>query len=183
MTVTEAEPTAANDGAGTPVVTTYSLQEPTLADRLKEAQTRLAARAVPVKNKVEEKSLEYADATITFVKKHPILAVSGAVAAGALIAFALPGKPGRKMRGGAVALGGLVAELAATYGSRMLTMATEAAEASQEKLGEIGESFAAAGSGIAGSASDTGATILESVKRAGEATASQAQSLAGKLKR
>lgn len=180
----QAEPTAAaNDGAGVPTVTTYSLTEPTLADRVKAAQDRLSARAAPVMDKVEEKTLEYADATVAFVKKHPLLAVSGALAAGAVIAFALPGKPGRKMRGGAVALGGLVAELAATYGTRMLNMTREAAEASQEKLGEIGESFAAAGSALADTASDAGASLVDSVRRMGEATASQAQSLAGKIKR
>ncbi len=181
--MTEVEPTAANNGAVAPAVTTYSPSEPSLSDRVKSAQDRLAARAGPVMDKVEEKTLEYADATVTFVKKHPLLAISGAVAAGAVIAFALPGKPGRKMRGGAVAMGGLVAELAATYGSRMLNMTREAAEASQERLGEIGESFAAAGSGLAGSASDAGASLVDSVRRVSDATASQAHSLAAKIKR
>jgi len=181
--VNEAEPTAANDGAGVPAVTTYSPAEPTLTERVKAAQDRLAARAGPVKDKVEEKAAEYAEATVEFVKKHPLLSISGAVAAGALIAFALPGKPGRKMRGGAVALGGMVAELAATYGARMLNMTREAAEASQEKLGEIGESFAATGSGLADRAGDAGASLADSVRRVGEATASQAQSLASKIRR
>lgn len=154
-----------------------------IADRVKSAQARIAESTAPARAKAAEQARTAADNVTQFVKDHPVLAVTGAVVAGAAIAFALPGKPGRKMRGGAVALGGLVAELAATYGSRMLSMAEEAAQASQEKLGEIGESFAAAGGSIAQSASETGSSVLDSVRRAGEATASQAQSMASRLKR
>lgn len=154
-----------------------------IADRVKSAQARIAEKTAPARAKAADQTRTAADNVTQFVKDHPVLAITGAVVAGAAIAFALPGKPGRKMRGGAIALGGLIAELAATYGSRMLSLAEGAAQASQEKLGAIGESFAAAGENIAHSASETGSSVLESVRRAGEATASQAQSVASRLKR
>lgn len=161
----------AND---TPASLTTS--EPTLADRVKAAQTRIADQAGPALDKAGEQLRDATDGAVRFVKDHPIIAVTGAIVAGAAIAFALPGKPGRKMRGGAVALGGLAAELAATYGSRMLSMADDAAHASREKLSEIGDAFADA-------ASDTGSVVADTVRRASEATASQAHSVAGKLRR
>ncbi|RVQ69208.1 hypothetical protein EKN06_03135 [Croceicoccus ponticola] len=165
------------------LTTQPELEAQTLGDRIKAAQSRIAEQTGPTLAKAEEQARAAAGTAKQFVKDHPALAITGAIVAGAAIAFALPGKPGRKLRGSTMALGGLVAELAATYGSRMLSMAEEAAHTSQEKLGEIGESFAAAGGNIADSATGTGASILKSVKRAGEATASKAQTLASKIKR
>ncbi|WP_066556434.1 hypothetical protein [Croceicoccus bisphenolivorans] len=184
--MTDIEPTRANDTPAVPLAIDATRPEPesqSISDRVKAAQARIAERTAPARAKAGEQAKAAANNATQFVKDHPALAITGAIVAGAAIAFALPGRPGRKLRGGAIALGGLAAELAATYGSRMLTMAEEAAQSSQEKLGEIGESFASAGESLAGSAAETGATVLESVKRASEATASQAQSLAGKLKR
>jgi len=186
--VTQIEPTPDND---TPahlhaVETTApnpAAEPQTLAERVMAAQQRLAERTAPARASAGKQATAAAGAAKKFVTDHPVLAVTGAVVAGAAIAFALPGRSGKKLRGGAMAVGGLVAELAATYGTRMLAMAEEAAEASQEKLGEIGESFAAAGENIADNATATGATVVESVRNAGEAATSQAKSLARKLKR
>lgn len=150
--------------------------EPTLADRVKAAQTRIADQAGPALDKAGDRLRDATDGAVRFVKDHPILAVTGAIVAGAAIAFALPGKPGRKMRGGAVALGGLAAELAATYGSRMLAMADDAAHASREKLSEIGGSFADV-------AADAGSAVADTARRASDAAAAQAHGVASKLRR
>lgn len=155
----------------------------TLSERIMAAQERIARTTAPARAKASDQAKAAAGSARRFVTDHPVLAVTGALAVGAAIAFALPGRPGRKMRGGAVALGGLVAELAATYGTKMLSMAEEAAQASQEKLDEIGDTFASASETIADTAAETGSTVLESVKKASEATAGQAQSLARKIKR
>ncbi|MBB3990661.1 hypothetical protein [Croceicoccus naphthovorans] len=184
--MTDPQPTPINDTPANdvPVVVVETTPEPqTLSERVSAAQARLAERTAPARAKASEQAKAAAGGAKAFVKEHPVIAISGAIAAGVAIAYALPGKPSRKLRKSTLALGGLVAELAATYGSKMMTMAEEAAEASQEKLGEIGESFAAASGNLADSASDTGVSVLNSVKRAGQATASQAQSLAGKIKR
>lgn len=184
--MTDIEPTPANDTPAVPLAIDATRPEPetqSIADRVKAAQVRIAERTAPARAKASEKTREYTDTATRFVKEHPGIAITGAIVAGAAIAFALPGKPGRKLRGGAMALGGLVAELAATYGAKMLSMAEEAAQTSQDKLSEIGESFASASSDLADSAADTGVSLLDSVKSAGEATASQAQSLIGKIKR
>jgi len=184
--VTDIEPTAANDTPAVPLALDTARPEPetqSIADRVKAAQVRIAERTAPARAKASEKTKEYSDTATKFVKEHPALAITGAVVAGAAIAFALPGRPGRKLRGGALAVGGLIAEVAATYGAKMLTMAEDAATTSQEKLDEIGESFAAASGSLADSAAEAGTSILGSVRHAGEATASQAQSLIGKIKR
>lgn len=154
----------------------FTPTDPTLAERVKAAQTRIADQAGPALDKAGDQLRDATDGAVRFVKEHPILAVTGAIVAGAAIAFALPGKPGRKMRGGAVALGGMAAELAATYGSRMLSMADEAAQVSREKLGEIGGSFADA-------AADTGSAVADTARRAGDAAAAQAHAVASKLRR
>lgn len=154
----------------------FTPAEPTLAERVKAAQTRIADQAGPALDKAGDQLRDATDGAVRFVKEHPLLAISGAIVAGAAIAFALPGKPGRKMRGGAVALGGLAAELAATYGSRMLSMADEAAHASREKLSEIGGTFADA-------ASDTGSALADTARRASDAAAAQAHAVASKLHR
>ncbi|MBS7670990.1 hypothetical protein [Croceicoccus gelatinilyticus] len=184
--MTDTDPTPANDSPAIPLNIDASNPEPetqSLSDRVAAAQKRIAERTAPARAKAAEQTKAAAGTAKQFVKDHPAIAIGGAIAAGVAIAYALPGKPSRKLRSGTLALGGLVAELAATYGARMLSMAEDAAEASQEKLGEIGESFASAGESFADSAADAGTSVLASVKRAGEATASQAQSLAGKIKR
>lgn len=181
--MTEPETTPAIPLAQANETTNPEPQPQSLSERVMAAQERLAERTAPARAKAGKQARAAAGSAKQFVTEHPALAIGGALAAGVAIAFALPGKPGRKLRGSTIALGGLIAELAATYGSRMLAMAEEAAQTSQEKLGEIGESFAATGETIAESASDTGTAILNSMKRASGATASQAQSLARKIKR
>ncbi len=184
--VTDTDQQPANDSAAIPLNIQASNPEPetqSLSDRVSAAQKRIAERTAPARAKAAEQTKAAASSTKQFVKDHPVIAIGGALAAGIAIAYALPGKPSRKLRSSTLALGGLVAELAATYGARMLSMAEDAAEASQEKLGEIGESFAAASESLADTAAETGTSVLSSIKHMGEATAAQAQSMAGKIKR
>lgn len=175
--MTDPAPTAANDA------TNPEARPTSLAERVMAAQARIAERTAPARAKAGEQARAAANGATQFVKDHPALAITGALVAGAAIAFALPGKSGRKLREGAMALGGLVAELATTYGTQMLAMADQAAETSKEKLDEIGESFSSASEAIADKATETGEAVIETVKRAGEATAAQAQSLVDKIKR
>ena len=155
----------------------------TLAERVMAAQARIAERTGPARAKAGAQAKAAAGGARRFVTEHPALAISGALAVGAAIAFALPGRSGRRLRGGAMALGGLVAELAGTYGTKMLEMADEARQTGREKLDEIGENFAAAGETIVDSGAAAGSTVLENVKRAGESAAARAETLAKKLKR
>lgn len=146
-------------------------REPTLAEKVSAAQARLAERTAPARAKAAESTKKAARSASDFVKEHPVLAISGAVVAGAAIALALPGKPGRKMRGAVLSTGGLLAELASTYGAQMLAMAEDAAETSKEKLGEIGESFAESSSALASSLSEKGEGTLLSARHISEKAA------------
>lgn len=146
-------------------------REPTLAEKVSAAQARIAERTAPARAKAAEKSKAAAVSAKEFVKEHPLIAVSGAIAAGALIALALPGKPGRKVRGSVMSAGGLLAELAATYGTQMLAMAESAAETSREKLGEIGESFAESSEALAHELAEKSEGAVLSARHIGEKAA------------
>lgn len=146
-------------------------REATLAEKISAAQARIAERTAPARAKAAEKSKAAATDAKEFVKAHPVIAVSGAVAVGALIALALPGKPGRKVRGSVLSAGGLLAELAATYGSQFLAMAEDAAEASKETLEELGENIAETSGAIAGTIGMKSEGAMLSARHIGEKAA------------
>lgn len=112
----------------------------TLSEKVSAAQARISERTAPARARAAEQSRAAADSAKEFVKEHPLVAISGAVAIGALIALSLPGRPGRKMRGSVVTAGGVLAELAGKYGHEIMAIASHAAEESREKLEELGES-------------------------------------------
>lgn len=165
--------------------TTASLGNPasasklTLQERVAAAQHRIAEGSAPAREKARDITTQAKD----FVVAHPMLSVAGGLAAGAAVALMLPGRPGRRVRGRVLGLGGLLGELAATYGSRMLEMAEDAAHVSQEKLEEIGESFTETGERVARLAVDASEGAANTVAHASEAARRQTQALAARIRR
>ncbi len=115
-------------------------RDPTLSEKVSAAQARISERTAPARAKAAEQSRAAADSAKEFVKDHPFVAITGAVAVGALIALSLPGRPGRKVRGSVMTAGGLLAELATKYGHEIAAIAGNAVDESREKLEDIGES-------------------------------------------
>ena len=146
-------------------------QDPTLAEKLSAAQARIAERTAPARAKAAEQSRAAADSAKEFVKDHPFVAIGGAVAVGALIALSLPGRPGRKVRGSVMTAGGLLAELASTYGHQILALAENAAEESREKLGEFGDTVADASNNLAHGLADRGEGTLLTARHLGDKAA------------
>lgn len=143
-------------------------QEASLAEKISAAQARIAERTAPARAKAVEQSKVAARNARDFVHEHPLIAISGAVAIGAIIALSLPGKQGRKIRGSVMSTGGLLAELAATYGTQMLAMAESAAAGSREKLGEFGDRVAETGGVLAHELSEKSAGTRLTARHIGE---------------
>lgn len=150
-------------------------QEATLAEKVSAAQARIAERTAPARAKAMEQTKAAAGDAKKFVKEHPLIAVSGTVAIGALIALSLPGKPGRKVRGSVMSAGGLLAELAATYGGQMMALAQNAAEGSRDKLGEWGERVAETGGHIAHEFAERGEGTVLTARQIAEKAAMAAR--------
>lgn len=109
-----------------------------LKSKVSAAQRRNAQRSLG------DYAREARDGAASFAKEHPITTVAGALALGALIASIVPG-PGRRLRKQATARGavlsGLLTDLALTYGAQLAERAGKAARASQDRLGDLGESI------------------------------------------
>lgn len=82
---------------------------------------------------------EAADNATTFVKKHPLAALGGAVVIG--LAIGAMTKPGRRLtkRGGVLA--GLAADAALAYGMTMIDRAGDLARDGQDRLEDFGDSL------------------------------------------
>lgn len=159
MAIAPAEP----EGYGTD-----SSSDLSLADRVSAAQHRIAERTAPARARAMDATRSAAGSTKDFVTRHPFVAVSGAIVAGAVIALALPGRPGRKVRGSVLSAGGLLAELASTYGSQMMAMAEDAAKASRDRLEDIGEGLANTGDNVSSRIANASEGVLLSARHAGE---------------
>ncbi len=149
--------------------------DPTLSEKVSAAQARVAERTAPARAKAADQSRAAADSAKEFVKDHPFVAISGAVAIGALIALSLPGRPGRKVRGSVVTAGGVLAELAAKYGHEIMAIASHAADESREKLEELGDSVSETGRGLAHDLAARGESGYLSARHAGERAALSAR--------
>lgn len=145
-----------------------SQRDPTLGEKVSAAQARISERTAPARAKAAEQSRAAADSAKEFVKDHPFVAISGAVAIGALIALSLPGRPGRKVRGSVVTAGGVLAELAAKYGHEIMAIAGSAAEESREKLEELGDSVAETSRSLANDLAARGESGYLSARHLGE---------------
>ena len=157
--------------------------QPTLSERISAAQTRIAESTAPAREEAMERAKAAGSSLKEFAEEHPFLTVAGGLAIGAAIALALPGRPGRKVRGSVLAAGGLLGELASTYGSKMLEFAEDAAQVSQEKLGEIGESFAETGSALGDTIADAAYDARLGIEGAGDSVARRSRSLAARIRR
>jgi len=114
-----------------------------------DKRTELKSKIDAAEKRNQERSFgDYArearDGATSFVKEHPITTLAGGVALGVLIAAVVPG-PGRRLRKqatrrGAV-LAGVLADLAANYGSQTLDGAGKAARSGQSRLGDLGETL------------------------------------------
>jgi len=114
-----------------------------------DKRTELKSKIDAAEKRNQERSFgDYArearDGATSFVKEHPITTLAGGVALGVLIAAVVPG-PGRRLRKqatrrGAV-LAGVLADLAANYGSQALDGAGKAARSGQSRLGDLGETL------------------------------------------
>ncbi len=115
----------------------------------KQKRTELKKKIDAAEQRNQERSFgDYArdarDGATSFVKEHPITTLAGGIALGVLVAALVPG-PGRRLRKqatkrGAV-LGGVLADLALTYGSQALDGASKAARTGQSRLGDLGETL------------------------------------------
>ena len=158
-----------------PTTSTEQPHDQTLSEKVSAAQARISERTAPARAKAAEQSRAAADSAKEFVKDHPFVAISGAVAIGALIALSLPGRPGRKVRGSVVTAGGVLAELAAKYGHEIMAIASHAAEESREKLEELGESVSETGRGLANDLAARGESGYHAARHAGERAALSAR--------
>ncbi|MGN3973250.1 hypothetical protein [Tsuneonella sp. SYSU-LHT278] len=108
-----------------------------------------------------------ADSATSFVKEHPLTTLAGGVALGVLIAAIVPG-PGRRLRKKATARGavlaGALADLAMVYGAKFLQSAQEAAEAGQDRIGELGEAIGDGARDLGRSASETASRAIGSAR-------------------
>lgn len=88
-----------------------------LSRRVEQARDRAAERA----RKTADATGEAASEAVRLVRKHPVLAISGAVLIGAAVARVLPGKVKKKARRNssrAIGLATTAAELALAYGRK-----------------------------------------------------------------
>jgi ElaB/YqjD/DUF883 family membrane-anchored ribosome-binding protein len=174
-TATTPKPNATPQAVVPPSDNLESPRDPTLSEKVSAAQARISERTAPARAKAAEQSRAAADSAKEFVKEHPFVAMTGAVAIGALIALSLPGRPGRKVRGSVVTAGGVLAELAAKYGHEIMDIASNAAEESREKLGEIGESVSETSRDLANNLALRGESGYLSARHVGERAALSAR--------
>ncbi|NVE93731.1 hypothetical protein [Altererythrobacter lutimaris] len=106
-----------------------------LKERIAEGEARHAARAIA------DGAKEAAGNAAEFVKKNPLVAVGGAIAAG--LAIGLMTKPGRRIAGKAVGRSSVFATLARdavlAYGVKLIDEATSAARTGQDKLEDLSD--------------------------------------------
>jgi ElaB/YqjD/DUF883 family membrane-anchored ribosome-binding protein len=85
-----------------------------------------------------------ADEATSFVKRHPIATVAGAVAVGAVVAAMVPG-PGRRLRKKAAKQGShlatMLTELGVAYGGSLLEGLADAGRSGQDRLEDLGETL------------------------------------------
>lgn len=138
-------------------------------DEEKREQLRAKIEAAEKRNdqrSIAEQAKEAADTAVEFAKRHPLLTVGGAIAAG--LAIGAMTRRGRRLgrRGGAFAT--LATEAALAYGARMLDRATDAAEFAGDRFEDMGDSAATAARGLRRDASyrlDRATDALRSTKR------------------
>lgn len=103
-----------------------------LRQKIAAGRQRLAERDLV------ETAREAGEQAVSFVKKHPLATLGGAVALGLIIGAMT--KPGRRLtrRGGVLAA--LATDAALAYGMKLIDQASDAARAGREHLGELGQS-------------------------------------------
>ena len=110
-----------------------------LKSKVDAAQKRNTARSKD--QSLGDYARDAGSSATSFVKEHPITTMIGGLAVGVLIASIVPG-PGRRLRKKATArsavLAGAITDLALTYGTQLLEGAEKAANASGQRLGELG---------------------------------------------
>lgn len=102
-----------------------------LWDRVEAGRERLAGR------EIARTAREAADAASGFVKRHPIATLGGAIAVG--LAIGAMTRRGRQLgrRGGALA--GVVADVALTYGLKLIDELTDVARQGQDRIEDFGD--------------------------------------------
>lgn len=119
-----------------------------IKERIARAQARHEARENgSLTEQAGVRAIEAKDSATEFVKKHPIVAVTGALAVGVLIAgmFKGPRRAAAKgaAKGGAKAAGlaALLSEAAMAFGSHLAESASQAGRAGAHKLDDLGDSM------------------------------------------
>ena len=111
-------------------------------DKREELKERIAAgEARHAARQVAQSAKEAAGDAAAFVKRNPLLAVGGAIAAG--LAIGMMTKPGRRVARQAVGKSGVLATLARdavlAYGIKLIDEATSAARTGQDKLEDLSD--------------------------------------------
>lgn len=104
-----------------------------LKERIEAGRQRIAERDYA------QSAKDAAEAATTFVKKHPLATLGGAIAVG--LAIGAMTKRGRKLgqRGGVIA--GLLADAAIAYGVQMIDQMGDIARDGQDRLEDLGDTI------------------------------------------
>ncbi len=132
-----------------------------LRSRIEEAEARNAERSIA------DYARNARDETVSFVKRHPVAAVTGALALGAVLALAVP-RRGRKfslsMGRKIGVLGTLAAEIGLNYGLNMLDAGASAARSGKNRIEEFGDTMASNARSLGRTAGERASGANDAVK-------------------
>lgn len=113
------------------------------------------------------------------LEDHPLAMLAGSVVLGAVAASLIPASVARRLGGRMLGFAALAGEMGAVYGGKALEKAAEGARASQDRLGDLGETMAEQGSDAGRRAIQLGAAAGRRALELAEAAALRSREASG----